>query len=179
MNIEEINRKHFMETDMYYRVGYGLSSKLLDYRNGIIFIEVSLGRKWNKSYNATAHELAYCWKDTHKELSKAIACKVFIIDAKKNRYKQTLKARIKNIAKARNMSPAQVALAYTMQRGIAVIPKSINEARLLQNLETLKHVLTKEDMALLKDLDKAHRFIDGKFWEVDNGPYTADSIWNA
>ena len=86
---------------------------------------------------------------------------------------------IKNIAKARHMSPAQVALAYTIQRGIAVIPKSINEARLLQNLETLNHTLTEEDMALLKDLDKAHRFIDGKFWEVENGPYTADSIWNA
>ena len=85
---------------------------------------------------------------------------------------------IKNIANARHMSPAQVALAYTMQRGIAVIPKSINEARLLQNLETLNHTLTEEDMALLKDLDKGHRFIDGKFWEVENGPYTADSIWN-
>ncbi|TVZ08884.1 alcohol dehydrogenase (NADP+) [Cellulophaga sp. RHA_52] len=86
---------------------------------------------------------------------------------------------IKNIAKARRMSPAQVALAYTIQRGIAVIPKSINEARLLQNLETLNHTLTEEDMALLKDLDKGHRFIDGEFWEVENGPYTADSIWNA
>ncbi|MUH36199.1 aldo/keto reductase [Zobellia amurskyensis] len=86
---------------------------------------------------------------------------------------------IKNIAKARHMSPAQVALAYTIQRGIAVIPKSTNKARLLQNLETLNHSLTEEDMALLKDLDKEHRFIDGKFWEVDNGPYTADSIWNA
>ncbi|MGP1993901.1 aldo/keto reductase [Zobellia laminariae] len=86
---------------------------------------------------------------------------------------------IKTIANSRHMSPAQVALAYTMQRGIAVIPKSTNEARLLQNLETLNHTLTEEDMALLKDLDKGHRFIDGKFWEVDNGPYTADSIWNA
>ncbi|SDN11600.1 aldo/keto reductase [Kriegella aquimaris] len=84
-----------------------------------------------------------------------------------------------NIADSRSMSPAQVALAYTMQRGIAVIPKSINEARLLQNLETLNHTLTEEDIALLRDLDKGHRFIDGKFWEVENGPYTADSIWNA
>lgn len=86
---------------------------------------------------------------------------------------------IKNIANTRNMSPAQVALAYTIQRGIAVIPKSINEARLLQNLETLNHTLTEEDMSLLKDLDKGHRFIDGKFWEVENGPYKADRIWNA
>ncbi|WP_417198025.1 aldo/keto reductase [Bizionia sp.] len=85
---------------------------------------------------------------------------------------------IKNVADSRNMSPAQVALAYTMQRGIAVIPKSINEARLLQNLETLHHTLTEEDIVLLKDLDKGHRFIDGKFWEVENGPYLAQNIWS-
>jgi alcohol dehydrogenase (NADP+) len=53
---------------------------------------------------------------------------------------------IKNIADSRKMSPAQVALAFTMQRGIAVIPKSINEARLLQNLETINHTLTEEDI---------------------------------
>lgn len=79
-----------METDMYYRVGYGLSSKLLKYNNGIIHIEVSIGRKWSKSYNATAHELAHCWKKTHEELNQAIACKVFIIDTKRNHYKQSL-----------------------------------------------------------------------------------------
>lgn len=90
MDLEKINRKHFMETGMYYRVGYGLSSKLLDFKNGIIFIEVTMGRKWNKTYNATAHELAYSWKEAHGELSKAIACKVFIIDTKKSHYKQSL-----------------------------------------------------------------------------------------
>ncbi len=50
--------------------------------------------------------------------------------------------------------------------GIAVIPNLLNEARLLQNLETLNHTLQEEDMTLLKDLDKGHRFIDGKFWEL-------------
>lgn len=85
---------------------------------------------------------------------------------------------IKNIADSRSMTPAQVALAYTIQRGVAVIPKSINEKRLLENLETINYTLTEEDMNLIKGLDKGHRFIDGKFWEVENGPYTADSIWN-
>ena len=91
MNIEEINRKHFMETDMYYRVGFGLSSKLLKFENGIIYLEVLIGKKWNKSYNATAFELSNCWKETHKELSKAIAAKVFIIDTKAFPYKKELR----------------------------------------------------------------------------------------
>lgn len=90
MDLEKINRKHFMETDMYYRVGYGLSSKMIDYRNGILFIEVTVGKKWSKSYNETAHELAHCWKKTHPELKMAIACKVYIVDTKRNRYKQDL-----------------------------------------------------------------------------------------
>ncbi len=90
MNIEEINRKHFIETDMYYRVGYGLSSKILDFENGVFTLEVVLGKRWNKDYNATAQELSYLWKNSHGELASAIGCKVYIIDAKNYPYKQGL-----------------------------------------------------------------------------------------
>ncbi len=90
MNIEEINRKHFIETDMYYRVGYGLSSKLLNFRSGIITIEVVLSRKWDKDYNTTALEMANIWKNNHSELKYAIGCKIYIIDTKANPYKKSL-----------------------------------------------------------------------------------------
>ena len=90
MNIEEINRKHFIETDMYYRVGYGLSSKLVNFSNGIFSLEIILTRKWPKDFNATAQELAYLWKNSHDELKKAIGCKIFIIDSRTYTYKQSL-----------------------------------------------------------------------------------------
>ncbi len=90
MDIEKINRKHFLGLDMYYRVGYGLSSKLIKFENGIFHLEVVIGKKWKNNYNATAAELAHAWKDSHKELSKAIAAKVFIIDCKTFNYKQFL-----------------------------------------------------------------------------------------
>ena len=90
MSIEEINRKHYFKTDMYYRVGYGLSSRLLAYRNGIIYLQVIVGRKWDKDYHATTLELAHCWKTEHDELSDALGCKVFIVDAQKYPYKQDL-----------------------------------------------------------------------------------------
>jgi hypothetical protein len=90
MNIEEINRKHFIETDMYYRVGYGLTSKLTDFSNGIFTIEVVMTRKWSKDYNITAQEIAYLWKNTHNELKKSIGCKIFIIDSRNYPYKQAL-----------------------------------------------------------------------------------------
>ena len=87
MDIQKINRRHFVETDLYYRVSLGLSSKLLKFQNGIIHIEVTCGRKWNKSYNATAAEISYCWKANHPELTHAIGCKVFIIDLRQKALK--------------------------------------------------------------------------------------------
>lgn len=90
MDIQKINRRHFVETDLYYRVSLGLSSKLLRYENGIFHLEVTLGRKWEKNYNATAAEIAYAWKSNHQELEHAIGCKVFIIDLKNDENKITL-----------------------------------------------------------------------------------------
>lgn len=88
MNIEELNRKHFIETDMYYRVGYGLSSKLIHFEKGVFTLEVVISRKWNKNYNVTAQEIARLWKKAYGELSIAVGCKVFIIDTKTFPYKQ-------------------------------------------------------------------------------------------
>ncbi len=79
-----------METDMFYRVGYGLTSKMLSFDSGTMHLEVVIGKKWKKSYSATALELAHCWKSTHPELSHAVACKVYIIDAKTYNYKKHL-----------------------------------------------------------------------------------------
>ncbi len=90
MDIQKINRRHFVETDLYYRVSMGLSSKLLRYENGIFHLEVTLGRKWDKNYNATAAEIAHSWKSNHNELAHAIGCKVFIIDLKKDPTKAVL-----------------------------------------------------------------------------------------
>ncbi|MBK8517700.1 MAG: hypothetical protein IPL55_15880 [Saprospiraceae bacterium] len=82
MDIQKINRRHFVETDLYYRVSLGLSSRLLKFENGIFHLEVTLGRKWSKNYNVTAAEIAYSWKMSNPELEHAIGCKVFIIDLK-------------------------------------------------------------------------------------------------
>lgn len=90
MDIQKINRRHFVETDMYYRISLGLSSRLLKYENGIFHIEVTINKKWSKNYNATAAEIAHCWKTSNPELSKAIGCKVYIIDLKEKYYKDLL-----------------------------------------------------------------------------------------
>ncbi|WP_027880627.1 aldo/keto reductase [Mesoflavibacter zeaxanthinifaciens] len=86
---------------------------------------------------------------------------------------------INDIATANNMTAAQVLLAWDIQRGVSVIPKSVNPKRLQENFDTIHFELKEDDMKRIEALDKNHRFIDGTFWEVENGPYTADSIWNA
>jgi len=90
MNIEELNRKHLLSTDMYFRVGQGLSSRLLKYENGVIHIEIEVRKKWKKSIDAAAYTVAYSWKKEHEELKDAIASKVFIINSKEFTYKRTL-----------------------------------------------------------------------------------------
>lgn len=90
MNIEELNRKHYVAQDIYYRVGFGLSSRLLKFDKGIIYLELEVRKKWNKSYNAAVYEIAHCWKKEHPEFSNAVACKIYLIDSKRYSYKRTL-----------------------------------------------------------------------------------------
>lgn len=55
---------------------------------------------------------------------------------------------------------AQVLLRWSTQRGIAVIPKSLNPDRMLQNLDCCSFDLDKEDMNFLNGLDRGLRFND-------------------
>ncbi len=90
MNIEELNKKHFLNTDMYFRIGQGLSSRLLKYEHGIIHVELEVRKKWTKSMDAAAYLVANSWKNEHEELADAVASKVFIINSKVFDYKRTL-----------------------------------------------------------------------------------------
>lgn len=64
---------------------------------------------------------------------------------------------LKTIGKKHNASVAQVALAWLMQRGMIVLPKSVNKNRLLENYESLDVELDAEDMAEIRKLNKARR----------------------
>ena len=90
INIQEINRKNLLCADVVYRVYYGLCSRLVNFKNGIIYLEVMFTGKWKKSYDETTEELANCWRNTNKELAKALGCKVYIVDAREYPYKKEL-----------------------------------------------------------------------------------------
>lgn len=90
INIKEINRKHLLKSDVVYRINHGLSSRLVNFRNGIMYLEVMFTRKWKKNYDETTEELSRCWRESNEELKKSIGCKVYIIDARQYPYKKEL-----------------------------------------------------------------------------------------
>lgn len=80
MDLKQLNKQYFLKKDMYTAVLNGISSNLMSYRNGIMYLEVVLTSKWKKSYDFTAYQLAHDWKNSFKSLENAIGCKVFIVD---------------------------------------------------------------------------------------------------
>jgi alcohol dehydrogenase (NADP+) len=84
---------------------------------------------------------------------------------------------IKAIAKEINASPAQVMLAWAVNRGTSVIPKSVNPERLKQNLAAADIELSGDQMEKLLTVNRNFRYIKGDFWCLEGSDYTVDSLW--
>lgn len=75
---------------------------------------------------------------------------------------------VKQIAEAQGKSPAQIVLKWSVQRGIAIIPKSSVESRIKENIDLFSWNLTEEQMGQINALNKDHRFNDTVAY-MDNG----------
>lgn len=84
---------------------------------------------------------------------------------------------ITEIANNKDASPAQVLISWAIHRGIAVIPKSVNPKRLRENFAAAKVKLTTDEIHQIEAINRDRRYVDGKFWEVENGPYTTAELW--
>ncbi|KAK3938179.1 NADP-dependent oxidoreductase domain-containing protein [Diplogelasinospora grovesii] len=71
---------------------------------------------------------------------------------------------IKAVATRHHVLPAQVLLRWAAQRGIAVIPKSNDATRLVQNLDVLNFDLTSQELEDISALDRGLRFNDPGFY---------------
>jgi alcohol dehydrogenase (NADP+) len=85
---------------------------------------------------------------------------------------------IQELAKKDNCSEAQVMIAWAMERGTAVIPKSVNPERQLQNFQSTEIHLSENDMQLMASADKGYRYVKGQFWEFEGTEYSVDWLWN-
>lgn len=83
------------------------------------------------------------------------------------------------IATAHAATPAQVLIAWALQRGTAVIPKSVNPGRLRENFSALMLELRMHDMKQLDALDAGRRYVTGEFWTPSGSPYTLANLWDA
>jgi alcohol dehydrogenase (NADP+) len=85
---------------------------------------------------------------------------------------------ILDIAHDKGISPAQVMLAWAVNRGTSVIPKSVNPHRLKENLEAADMGLSSSEMQKINDLDQHYRYIKGDFWCLEGGGYTLENLWD-
>ena len=84
---------------------------------------------------------------------------------------------LSELAEKYNTTPQQIALAWNIQRGVVVIPKSTDVTRQKQNLAAPSLKLADKDMMKISQLDQGHRFISGEIWTENGSPYTAEWLW--
>lgn len=69
-----------------------------------------------------------------------------------------------NIGKEHGKTPAQVAIRWLVDRGIVVLPKSVNPNRIGQNFDVFDFSLSHDEMKAIRKLNRAHK----TFPEPDN-----------
>jgi alcohol dehydrogenase (NADP+) len=85
---------------------------------------------------------------------------------------------ITKLAEKHHVTTGQVLIAWSIARDIAVIPKSVNEERIVQNLAAKNIQLDAEDLETLKNIGTQHRFVDGTFFTPSYSPYKLEDLWD-
>jgi alcohol dehydrogenase (NADP+) len=81
------------------------------------------------------------------------------------------------VAAGLSATPAQVLIAWALDRGTAVIPKSTHSGRIEQNFAAATVELSDSDRAAIDGLDRAERYVTGAFWCPPGSPYTLEWLW--
>ncbi|MFZ6051479.1 aldo/keto reductase [Halocola ammonii] len=85
---------------------------------------------------------------------------------------------IKEMAKKYDCTPQQFLIAWSLNRGNAVIPKSVNPDHIKSNFDAKDIKIDHEDMVKMTELDRGYRFVDGHFWTMEGNPYNLDDLWD-
>ena len=77
---------------------------------------------------------------------------------------------LKSVGEKYNKTAAQIALRYLIQRGIIVIPKTINIQRMKENFNVFDFSISDEDMQLINSLD-IKKAVIGDFNDIEYNKY--------
>ena len=86
---------------------------------------------------------------------------------------------VAEIAAKHGAQVGQVLIAWSIARGIAVIPKSVNQTRIIDNLKSADLALDEGDMQKLAHIGTHHRFVDGSFFTGPQSPYKLTDFWDS
>ena len=75
-------------------------------------------------------------------------------------------SRLVSISEELGKTPAQILIRWAMQRGMVVLPKSVNESRIIENFAVFDFEISDSLMKRLDDLDET--FVT--CWDPHNPP---------
>ncbi|NHE58126.1 aldo/keto reductase [Cyclobacterium plantarum] len=84
---------------------------------------------------------------------------------------------LKKVAQKHQATVAQVVLAWGMQRGTSVVPKSTNPQRITENFGALQISLDEADMEVIQNLKGPFRYTPGPAWVENGSPYSYSDLW--
>ena len=82
------------------------------------------------------------------------------------------------ISEELHATPAQILIAWAIQRGTVVIPKSVNPKRLEENFIGQSILINRNQVDSINAMDMHHRFVDGTFWEMKGWELNVKSLWD-
>ncbi len=83
---------------------------------------------------------------------------------------------VKALAAKHRVTAGQILIAWSHQRGTAVIPKSTSEGHIKDNIAAAAVNFDQQDLKDLAALDRHYRYVTGKFFEVPEKGY--DNIYD-
>ncbi len=82
------------------------------------------------------------------------------------------------IAAQENLSPAQLLIAWALDRDTVVIPKSTNAERIAENLAAAEHKLSTEARTALDNIGIQHRYVSVDSWFIPGVTYEGEDFWS-
>lgn len=81
------------------------------------------------------------------------------------------------LAEAEGISAGQLLIAWAIDRGTVVIPKSTNAGRIAQNFAAASHSLSADARKALDEIGIAYRYVSPESWFIPGVTYEGEGFW--